>query len=413
MRANPNRGIIVVTAILVGLIFGLCAGAYVFYAWVPADAILKNASPKFLNYDPVGLTPQYRDFYIARAATKYQRDLQAGSTDPLRGAYDVLGVTTGDVTMEEALTLVRYTEKVANKENNVDGDAGQFTRNEELAIGALAGAMDQALQSGVYPKYNPAKYAPLQTLTTVRIIGVVLLLLLLAIGALVIFFLNLRLAGSEVSTTLASKTNRTIETTPLNEPAFSLTPPPSSAPAAAPHNATVNMNPTSPGSAPSFLAASSRLTAPMASSETPISTFAPTIYRHGDDHYDVDFAINGPLGELIGECGASIADRIGLDSPARVSALALWVFDKNDFQSTTKVLFTNFAYADSVTRSKLKARGDAVQAMDGGVVEILTSLMRVEVQVSDLVLNTDRNPDSGYFQSITLTFRVFKRQIPA
>ncbi|HEY3291661.1 MAG TPA: hypothetical protein VGK87_16130 [Anaerolineae bacterium] len=411
MRANPNRGIIVVAAMVVGLIFGLCAGAYVFYAWVPAEAILKNTSPKFLNYDPVSMTPQYRDFYIVRAATKYQRDLQSGISDPLKGAYDVLGVTTGDLTMDEALTLVRYTEKVANKENNVDGDAGQFTRNEELAIGALAGALDQALQSGVYPKFNPAKYAPLQALTTVRIVGFILLLVLLAVCGFVVVYLNKRFSNPETSTTHLSKSNRIIESAPHNEPEFNLTPPPSVAPVDTPHNATVNMNPTSPGSAPSFLAASARQATPLASSELPIETFTPTIYRNGDDHYDVDFPISGPLGELIGECGASIADRIGLDSPARVSALALWVFDKTDFQSTTKILFTHHAYFDTVTRAKLKARGDAVEAIDGGVVEILTSLLRVEIQVSDMVLNSDNNPAQGYFQSVSLTFRVFKRPL--
>jgi hypothetical protein len=189
---------------------------------------------------------------------------------------------------------------------------------------------------------------------------------------------------------------------------------PASSPGTVAHNATVNMSPTSPGTASSMFASpSSRITTPIITGETPVATFAPTVYRHGDDHYDEDFAINGAMGELIGECGASIADRIGLDSPSRVSALSLWVFDKNDFQSTTKVLMTDYVWNDTVTRSKLKARGDAVLAMDGGVVEILTSMLRVEVQVSDLTLNTDKNPDHGYFQNVTLTFRVFKRQTPA
>ena len=428
MKVSLNRDNAVIAALIVGLLIGLALGAYVFYAIFSADVIMKNASPKFLNSDPVSQTPQYRDFYVVRAANKYQHDVQTGVPDQLRGAEDVLGVTSGDTSMEEAIAMVRASEKVVGKENNSDGDAGLFTRNEELAMGALAGALDKALQSGNYPKIDPSKYAPLQSKTTVRIVGAVVWLLLSGLGVWLILWMNRRTRSGESVAQTTGLFSKSVESLTFREPAqhdpVALTRTPDSVA----HNSTVNLSPTSPGAAPSagdarpsagdarpsiFAAPSSRLTSPVISGEAPISTFAPTVYRHGDDHYDEDFAINGPLGELVGECGASIADRIGLDAPSRVSALSLWVFDKNDFQSTTKVLMTNYAWNDTVTRSKLKARGEAVQAMDGGVIEILTSTLRVEAQVSDLTYNTDKNPDHGYFQNVTLTFRVFKRQASA
>ena len=435
MKVSLNRDNAVIAALIVGLLIGLALGAYVFYAIFPADVIMKNASPKFLNSDPVSQTPQYRDFYVVRAANKYQHDVQTGVPDQLRGAEDVLGVTSGDTSMEEAIAMVRASEKVVSKENNSDGDAGLFTRNEELAMGALAGALDKALQSGNYPKIDPSKYAPLQSKTTVRIVGAVVWLLLSGLGVWLILWMNRRtrsgesVAQPEGFFSPQARSAQSHNSASWREPAPAQDPmAPIRTPDLAAHNSTVNLSPTSPGSGSStgdarpsagdakpsiFAAPSARLTSPVISGEAPISTFAPTVYRHGDDHYDEDFAINGPLGELVGECGASIADRLGLDAPSRVSALSLWVFDKNDFQSTTKVLMTNYAWNDTVTRSKLKARGEAVQAMDGGVIEILTSTLRVEAQVSDLTYNTDKNPDHGYFQNVTLTFRVFKRQASA
>lgn len=411
MRFNMNRGIVLFTAIMAGLIIGLFAGAYIYYAWVPPESILRNASPKYLNYDPTNQTPQYRDFYVVRAAEKYQRDLQQGASNPLRGAYDVLGVTTGDTSIDEAISMARSTETVANKENNVDQDAGQFTKNEELAIGALASALEAAKQAGTYPKIDPSKYPPLVARTTTRIIGLLIFFVLAVVAGVIVYFVDHTVKVRTAAMAPALHDPRTMpmdgyQERPTLQPMTQSQPP-----GPVQHSSTVNLGSTSPGSAgPGFGVALPHTTVPVAAAEAPISTFAPTIYRHGDDHYDEDFAINGQMGELIGECGASIADRIGLDSPSRVSAISLWVFDKNDFQSTTKVLMTDYAWNDPITRSKLKARGDAVEAMDGGVVEILTSMLRVEIQVHDLVLNTDNNPPAGYFQSVTLTFTVYRRQ---
>src|SRR6266511_3952434 len=106
MKANLNRGAVIFTSIVAGMIIGLFAGAYLYTAWVPADTILKNASPRYLNYDPENLTPQYRDFYAVRAADKYQRDQQTGTPDPLKSSFDVLGVSTGDTSIDEAIAMV-------------------------------------------------------------------------------------------------------------------------------------------------------------------------------------------------------------------------------------------------------------------------------------------------------------------
>src|SRR6266542_4956274 len=135
MRANLNRGIVIFTSILVGLIIGLFAAAYIYHAWVPAESILRDAPPKYLRF--TGDSPQYRDFYATRTANKYQNELRANAPDPLANAFAALGVATGDATIDEAITMVRGAEKVAVKENGADGDAGMFTKNDELALGIL------------------------------------------------------------------------------------------------------------------------------------------------------------------------------------------------------------------------------------------------------------------------------------
>src|SRR4029453_14601458 len=114
MNANPNRGVVVFTSIVAGLLIGLFAGAYIYYAWAPTDVILRDAPPRYLYHDYENNTPQYRDFYMVRAANKYQAEVSAGNPDAMQHVYDVVGVTTGDATFDQAFRMTRGAERVAN-----------------------------------------------------------------------------------------------------------------------------------------------------------------------------------------------------------------------------------------------------------------------------------------------------------
>jgi hypothetical protein len=400
MKMNLNRGAVIFASIVAGLLIGLFAGAYIYYAWIPSELILRDAPPRVLAHDYVSQTPQYRDIYVVRVANAYQGDTRLNDPNALLNAYQMLGVTVGDATLDQAIAMVREAADVALVENQKDGDLGRFSKNDELALKTLTDGMQAAKDAGKGPVVDPSLSAPARDRNTSRLVGFIILLLL-ALGLGTVVYLVDHRAGSvrgvttNVNTTVTVQPNARVQSEPAIPPAL---------------NAATNTSPTAPGTTATVRVVPAQRTAQTASQEKPIVTFAPTTYRYGDDHYDEDFAINGNMDELIGECGASIADRLGLDTPARVSALALWVFDKNDFQSTTKVLMTDFAYNDSVVKAKLKSRGDAVLATDNGVVEIMTSTLRVEVLVSDLQYNADNNPPHGYFQNVTLTYQVYKRQ---
>ncbi|MCE1255772.1 MAG: hypothetical protein LWX83_19755, partial [Anaerolineae bacterium] len=75
----------------------------------------------------------------------------------------------------------------------------------------------------------------------------------------------------------------------------------------------------------------------------PIAQFMTT-YTLGDDLYDDSFSIDSPNGEFLGECGVGVSDTIGVGDPKKVSAFEVWLFDKNDIQTVTKVLMSEHAY---------------------------------------------------------------------
>lgn len=132
-----------------------------------------------------------------------------------------------------------------------------------------------------------------------------------------------------------------------------------------------------------------------------------TTYLIGDDLYDDSFSIDSLTGEFLGECGVGIADTIGVGEPKRVSAFEVWLFDKNDIQTVTKVLMSGHAMNDENTYNRLEAKGEPVLATPGGIVELQTKTLRMVVRVMDMDYGTGHLPENSFFQRITLELAIW------
>jgi hypothetical protein len=145
--------------------------------------------------------------------------------------------------------------------------------------------------------------------------------------------------------------------------------------------------------------------------EAPIGRFVTT-YKLGDDGYDTSFSIELPTGEFLGECGVGIADVVG-EGPQKVTAFEVWLFDKNDIKTVTKVLMSNFAYNNDGIRKKLQARGDAVAAAQGQDLILETEALQVRAVVSDVAYGTGGTPQS-FFSKLTIEMApTVKGRVPA
>jgi hypothetical protein len=132
-----------------------------------------------------------------------------------------------------------------------------------------------------------------------------------------------------------------------------------------------------------------------------------TTYLIGDDLFDDSFSIDAPTGEFLGECGVGIADTIGVGEPKRVSAFEVWLFDKNDIQTVTKVLMSAHAINDANTYARLEAKGEPVQARLGDGVVLDTKTLRMAVRVMDMDYGTGHLPENSFFQRITLELAIW------
>lgn len=144
-------------------------------------------------------------------------------------------------------------------------------------------------------------------------------------------------------------------------------------------------------------------------SETPPVAQFMTSYTMGDDLYDDTFSIDAPSGEFLGECGSGISDTIGVGDPKKISAFEVWLFDKNDIQTVTKVLMSSHVYNDPNARQRLSIRGEPVLTEPGKIIRLETATLRLEVRVVDMNYGQSALPAGSYFDRLSLELSIHQK----
>ena len=142
--------------------------------------------------------------------------------------------------------------------------------------------------------------------------------------------------------------------------------------------------------------------------EKPMAQFM-TSYKIGEDLYDESFSIDSSNGEFLGECGVGIAETIGVGDPKKVTALEMWLFDKNDIQTITKVLLSEHAFNDESTRQRLLSKGEPILAKPSQRFIMETASLQLEARVVDLVYGRGPLPDNSFFSRVTLEISVWMK----
>jgi hypothetical protein len=133
----------------------------------------------------------------------------------------------------------------------------------------------------------------------------------------------------------------------------------------------------------------------------PVGHFVTT-YNLGHDTYDESFSIETPMGEFLGECGVGISEILGAGEPARVTAFEVWLFDKSDIRTITKVLMSQHAYNDDALRAKLASKGDHVLAELGRDMVLETTSLRIDARVVDMEYDGGAVPPQSHFTKLTV-----------
>ncbi len=131
-------------------------------------------------------------------------------------------------------------------------------------------------------------------------------------------------------------------------------------------------------------------------------------YRLGMDNFDESFAIETEENEWLGECGVGISESVGDGTPRRVVAFEVWLFDKPNTRTVTKVLMSDFANSNEPLRNKLVTRGDPVLAAPGETFTLETPALSVNAQIVEMEYG-EGTPAFGYFKNLTVSLTVHPR----
>ncbi len=129
--------------------------------------------------------------------------------------------------------------------------------------------------------------------------------------------------------------------------------------------------------------------------------------------YDDSFAIEDANDMFLGECGATVAKTIGNNE---LTAIEIWLFDKEDFVRTfSKLLVSQHAYDDPTLRAEMDAKvenpaEDLVVIAPGATVQLETKMIVAQAKVADLKLGTNGSlPPNSHFDEITLQMSAWER----
>lgn len=140
----------------------------------------------------------------------------------------------------------------------------------------------------------------------------------------------------------------------------------------------------------------------------PIARFMTT-YTLGDDVYDDSFSVDGPDGSFLGECGMGISETIGVGDPKKVTAFEVWLFDKNDIRTVTRVLMSEHAFRDEALKSRLAAKGEPMSALAGETLSLETATLVVTARIVDMAYGGGALPPSSFFERMTIELQAYRK----
>ncbi|HEX2620963.1 MAG TPA: hypothetical protein VHL11_12470, partial [Phototrophicaceae bacterium] len=130
--------------------------------------------------------------------------------------------------------------------------------------------------------------------------------------------------------------------------------------------------------------------------------------------FDDSFAIEDANDMFLGESGATVAKTIG--DTNELSAVEIWLFDKEDFVRTLNKLFVSeHAFNDPMLRADLEGRvdnpaTDLVVARPGAVIVLETDAIMLQAKIIDIKYGDNGiQPPNSFFEALKLQVEAWQK----
>lgn len=361
---NRRPGLTALIAFIAGLIIGLVVLGWGLF---PVE---------YTGADPSGTFPEYQAIYVRNAAELYTFD---NNQEKLRAALSGWGGDAVACELAQASTDPADQQRLVAAATIVNGTgcANLGASNVVPPAGATAALPGATAAAEVTTEEGGAGNLPL----------LLLLLLLVLLGVAIFYVWSRRRALMEGE----AEDDGTYE---------------EAAPVA-------RKSPRTPSARPSSSAAAAAAVVAPAVAEAvavPIARFR-TIYTRGHDTYDDSFSIENAAGDFLGECGVGIAESIGATTPKNVTAFEVWLFDKNDIRTITKVIMSDHAYFDEALKAKLAPKGEPVLARAHEPVVLETATLIINAEITEMEYGESSDlPDGSYFDRFTIELSAWSKE---
>lgn len=135
-----------------------------------------------------------------------------------------------------------------------------------------------------------------------------------------------------------------------------------------------------------------------------------TTYKIGNDLYEKRETINSHANnDYLGECGVEVIDFIGVGTPKRASAFEIYVFDKMQPSTSSKILLCEHAYSDKNVYERLKHKGEFVLLEPEKDIILETDNLQVIVRIKEMHYGNAPLPENSYVEQITFEFSVWEK----
>jgi hypothetical protein len=142
---------------------------------------------------------------------------------------------------------------------------------------------------------------------------------------------------------------------------------------------------------------------------TPLARFR-TSYVFGHDTYDDSFSIENAGGEFLGECGVGISESIGTDTPKNATAFEVWLFDKNDIRTVTKVIMSDHAFFDEALKAKLAPKGEPILSRENETIVLETASLIINAEIKEMQYGTGVLPPQSFFERMTIELSAWAKE---
>jgi len=352
---NRRPGLTALIAFIAGLLIGL-----VVLGWGLFPV-------QYTGVDPSGLVPEYQGMYVRNAAELYAFD---NNQEKLRTALtgwggDALACQMAQSSLDQA-------------------EQARFVAAATIVNGQGCTGLAAVAPGAVAPA--PGAVAPAEEGSSNLLPLLLLGLLLILLTAAILYVWNRRRAlldGGE------SGTPEYVTTAPVAK-------------------STRPTMPASSGVAAAAATAGAALTPEP--SAVPIARFR-TAYTRGHDTYDDSFSIENANGDFLGECGVGISETIGATTPKNVTAFEVWLFDKNDIRTITKVIMSDHAFFDEALKAKLAPKGEPVLARESETIVLETATLIINAEITEMDYGAaGEMPDASYFDRFTIELSAWAKE---